>query len=253
MADIADLKTIRSALDAHEFFLVYQPVVDLESRRCVGAEALIRWRRGGETVIDASGFIPQTDRTPLSGPITYWVIDTVASDLGDWLAHNAEALIGINVPPEVLGRGGLEYAAKKSGLRPYARQLVLEITERGVPDQLGLEALNSIPSTGARVALDDITLSGANLALLTRCRFDFVKLDHSLVGQLGRDTPRPAWLEGLAALLRATPLQIIAEGVESEAQAEILGAAGVRLAQGNHLSPPLPAAEFKRFYAEASR
>jgi sensor c-di-GMP phosphodiesterase-like protein len=250
VTDVTDLETIRAALDAHEFFLVYQPIVDLQSRQCAGAEALIRWQRGEKTVIDACGFIPQTDQTPLSGPITYWVIDTIASDLGDWLPQHPEALIGINVPPEILGRGGLEYAAKKSGLRAYAKQLILEITERGVPDQLGLEALNSVASTGARVALDDTLLSGANLALLTRCRFDFVKIDHSLVSQIGHGEPQPTWLDGLAALLGATPLQVIAEGVETEAQAQILAAAGVRLAQGHYLSPPLRVGEFKRFYAK---
>ena len=118
------------------------------------------------------------------------------------------------MPPEILGRGGIEYAANKSGLRAHAKQLVFEITERGVPDQLGLDALNSIPTTGARVALDDTTLSGANLALLTRCHFDFVKIDRTLVAQLNDTTKRPQWLDGLAALLGSTPLQVIAEGIE---------------------------------------
>jgi len=253
VTDVLDTATIRSAFEAHEFFLVYQPVVALQTGQCVGAEALIRWRRADGSALDASKFIPQTDQTPLSGAITYWVIDSVASDLCAWLADNEDAFIGINVPPEILGRGGLEYAARKSGLSARTTQLVLEITERGVPDQLGLEALNAIPSTGARVALDDTTLSGANLALLTRCHFDFVKIDHSLVEQLGRDPPQAAWLDGLTALLRATTtLQVIAEGVENASQAEILRAGGVQLAQGHYFSVPLPADSFMDYYA-ASR
>ena len=95
--------------------------------------------------------------------------------------------IGINIPPEILGRGGIEYAAMKSGLREHAKQLIFEITERGIPDELGLEALNRITETGARAALDDVTLSGANLALLTRCRFDLIKVDQTLVAQLGAE------------------------------------------------------------------
>jgi sensor c-di-GMP phosphodiesterase-like protein len=245
------LEDIRRALQANEFFLVYQPIVRLHDRRCVGAEALIRWRRGNTTVIDAGDFIPQAENTPLSGTITYWVMDTVANELGEWLGNNLDALIGINVPPEILGRGGIEYVASKSGLRDRAKQIILEITERGVPDQLGLEALNSVATTGARVALDDTTLSGANLALLTRCHFDFVKIDHSLVKQLAGDTERPQWLEGLAALLGTTSLQVIAEGIEGERQAATLTEAGVQLAQGHLFSPPLPAAEFKRYYAES--
>ena len=116
--------------------------------------------------------------------------------------------IGINIPPEILGRGGIEYAAVKSGLREHAKQLIFEITERGIPDELGLEALNRIPETGARVALDDVTLSGANLALLTRCHFDLIKIDQTLVAQLGGGSPAPAWLDGLSTLLRSTPLQV---------------------------------------------
>jgi sensor c-di-GMP phosphodiesterase-like protein len=182
------------------------------------------------------------------------VIDTVARDLGTWLDAHPEALIAINIPPEILGRGGLEYAAVKSGLRARSRQLILEITERGIPDQLGLEALNAIPSTGARIALDDTTLSGANLALLMRCHFDFVKIDHALVHQLGPDGrgPAPAWLAGLTALLGSTALQIIAEGIESAAQALRLQQAGVQWGQGWYLSAPLRVDGFVRYYDRAT-
>ena len=65
-----------------------------------------------------------TDHPPLSGTLTYWVIDTVAVELGDWLEGNEAAHISINVPPEILGRGGLEYAATKSGLRAHVKQLI---------------------------------------------------------------------------------------------------------------------------------
>jgi sensor c-di-GMP phosphodiesterase-like protein len=244
-----DLDTIRSALKAHEFFLVYQPILSLRDGLCFGAEALIRWRREN-TVLNASEFIPLCDRTPLSGVLTYWVIDTVAAELGSWLDSNGAAHISVNVPPEILGRGGLEYAAAKSGLRTRAKQLILEVTERGIPDQLGLDALNSISGTGARVALDDTTLSGANLALLTRCNFDFVKIDPLLVAELVPDRRPASWLEGLAVLLQTTSLQIIAEGVETAFQADTLRAAGVQLAQGHYFSVARSASDFKRFYAE---
>jgi sensor c-di-GMP phosphodiesterase-like protein len=241
-----DLSTLQAAFAAREFFVVYQPIVALDDRHCVGAEALIRWRRHG-AVIEAREFMAVTDRTPLSGMITYWVIDTVASELGDWLASHAEVHIAINVPPEILGRGGVDYAATKSGLRERARQIIFEITERGVPDQLGLDALNSIAETGARVALDDTTLSGANLALLTRCRFDLIKIDPALVAQLEPGRPHPDWLDGLAALLSATQLQVIAEGVEHAFQAQALAENGVQFAQGRFFAAPLAADELIRY------
>ncbi len=244
-----DLDSIRAALERREFFLVYLPTVLLRDGRCVGAEALIRWRRPGNVVVEPEHFIPLTDQTPLSGAITYWVIDTVADEIGDWLGANEDAHISINVPPEILGRGGLDYAATKSGLRARVKQVILEITERGIPDQLGLDALNGIAATGARVALDDTSLSGANLALLTRCNFDIVKIDKALVQQLATGEPRPAWLDALGGLLKSTPLQIIAEGVETVMQADSLKAAGVQMAQGHFFSRPLLADDFFRYYA----
>lgn len=250
--NLTDLDTIRAALEKREFFLVYLPTVSLHDGRCVGAEALIRWRRLGNVIVDAQHFIPLTDQTPLSGAITYWVIDTVAAEIGDWLGANEDAHIGINVPPEILGRGGLDYAATKSGLRARVKQVILEITERGIPDQLGLDALNGIASTGARVALDDTTLSGANLALLTRCNFDIIKIDGTLLEQLVPGAPRPTWLDALSGLLKTTPLQVIAEGVETALQVDALKAAGVQMAQGHYFSMPLAADAFFRYYA-ASR
>ena len=250
-----DLNAIEAAFERREFFLKYQPIVSLQDGRCLGAEALIRWKRPDGSTLDASGFMPATDRTPLSGIITYWVIDTVAAELNDWLDAHPEANIAINIPPEILGRGGLDYAAKKSGLRARSGQLILEITERGVPDQQGLDALNRVPETGARIALDDTTLSGTNLALLMRCHFDFVKVDQLLVQQIGSEAGqrRPAWLDGLAALLDRTSLQIVAEGIESSVQGEVLKNAGVQWGQGHLLSPPLSLDAFMQYYEQASR
>jgi sensor c-di-GMP phosphodiesterase-like protein len=247
---VTDLNEIRRAFEAREFFLVYLPTISLPDGRCAGAEALIRWRRADQSVIDAREFIPATDRTPLAGVITYWVIDTVAVEIGAWLVANPDAHISINVPPEILGRGGLQYAAVKSGLSSRIRQVIIEVTERGIPDQLGLDALNSVAGTGARVALDDVMLTGANLALLTRCHVDIVKIDRTLVEQLRPGEPQPDWLTGLKPLIESTSLHVVGEGVETAYQAEALKAAGVQMAQGHHFSPPLSAADYKRYYKE---
>jgi sensor c-di-GMP phosphodiesterase-like protein len=244
-----NLDTVRSALEGHNLFLVYQPIVSLKDGSCFGAEALVRWRWDAETVLEASKFIPQLEHTPLAGKLTYWVIDTLAADLGEWLGNNARAQLSLNVPPEILGRGGVEYAVIKSGLSARARQLIIEVTERGIPDQLGLDALNAVPKTGARIALDDTELSGANLGLLTRCHFDFIKIDRSLVAELTAGKSSAPWLNGLTAVLKTTSLQIVAEGVETAFEAETLAAAGVQWAQGYYFSRPLSAGDFKRFYA----
>ena len=242
------LDNIRAGLNRGELFLEYLPTMDLGNGACVGAEALVRWRRG-EAILTASEFMPMVENTPLSGTLTYWVIDTVAAELGEWLSANPDVQIGINVPAEILGRGGLEYAARRSGLNARVGQIVLEITEHGIPDRLGLTALQSMAERGVRIALDDIMLSGTNLALLTRCNFSMVKLSPELTGEVRVGLPAPEWLDGLRSLLHSSSLTVVAEGVETDFQARSLRAAGVQFAQGYLYSTPLRSREMFDFHA----
>ena len=123
---------IHDGLVQGEFFLEYLPIVSLADGRCVGAEALARWRRSSG-VVQPDDFIPLMQGTPLSGLLTYWVLETVSKELGDWLRVHKGLSIGVNVPPEILGRGGLEYAATKTGVSEIRNQIILEVTERGYP------------------------------------------------------------------------------------------------------------------------
>jgi sensor c-di-GMP phosphodiesterase-like protein len=243
---------IREAMDRNELMLEYQPIVSLQTGCSLGAEALVRWYRGG-VVIPPDRFVPLIENTPLSGRLTYWVIDAVAIELGPWLDEHEHAYISINVPPEILGRGGLEYAAARSGLRARVDQIVLEITERGVPDRLGVDAINLMAKHGVRIALDDTMLSGSNLALLSRCTFDIIKLDCAITAQLIEHEPEPDWLAGLKSLLSSSSLEVIAEGVESQHQARVLSHAGVQMAQGHLFSTPLPVTDFMQFHRDSYR
>ena len=244
-----DTESVRDGLARGEFFLEYLPTIALADGRCIGAEALIRWRRGG-VVVEPMAFIPIAENTPLSGLISYWVIDTVAAELRDWLKAHPDARVAINIPPEIIGRGGIAYAATRSGLVDVAPQVVFELTERGLPDAIGIEAIKSgIRQRGVRVALDDVTLDGAaNVALLARGSFDVVKLDRHLIAQIDAEHPHPPWLDELAALARLPRLEIVAEGVETAQQLQALRSAGVRSAQGFYFSRPLAAADFFAFH-----
>ena len=246
-----DLAEIRTGLAQGEFYLEYLPTISLIHGGCVGAEALIRWRRATGVVVPPNDFIPQSDNTPVSGLITYWVMDTVAAELSEWLGANPDVRVSFNVPPEILGRGGMEYVATKSGLVNHVSQVVLEITERGIPDLLGVAALNEGGQHGIRVALDDVTLmGGANIAVLARCNLYEIKLDKSLVDQIRPDSPAPDWLASVTALLETSRLQVIAEGVETEQQCATLRAANIQAAQGFYFSRPLPATEFLAFHRD---
>ena len=243
---------IRTGLDRGDLFVEYLPTVRLADARCVGGEALVRWKRGTD-VLPMSAFLPRIENTALSGRLTYWVIETVAAELGAWLGAHLEAHLSINVPAEIVGRGGIEHAAVVSGLRDRAAQIVFEISERGVPDRLALDTLDLAAMSGLRLALDDTTLSGVNLALLARCNFSMIKTAREITAQLEPDKPLPGWLGGLQSLLESSPLQVVAGGVDTEYQAKRLHEAGVQMAQGSFFSQPLPARGLKDLYAADRR
>ena len=244
-----DLDMIRAALDKDEFFLEYLPILSIEPERCVGAEALLRWQRpAGVTFPD--DFVPLAENTPLSGLLTYWVIDRVALEMGDWLRKQDGVEMHINVPPEILGRGGLEYAAQKSGLHDVRHKIVLEITERGVPDQLGLHAIDLAARQGVRIALDDVRIDPASVMVLSRCNAQIIKIDKSVLLDNGVGGAMPRWAEALSVLLKTTDLEVIAEGVETAEQLAMLRAAGVRRVQGHYFSAPLRADAFLHYFRQ---
>lgn len=234
-----------------EFFLEYIPTVTLADRRCVGAEALARWQQPSG-LVPPNEFIPLLEETSIAGMFTHWVIETVGKELSGWLKTHTEASIAINIPPMLLGRGGLLLAAQKAGLEELLPQLIVEVTERGLPDRIGLEALERAGRFSLRIALDDVNLSGANLALLTRCNLDIIKLDKFLISQITPECPSPEWLAGLSTVLQSTKVAVIAEGVETEHQVAVLQEHGVPMAQGFYFSRPILAEDFKAYYSMAS-
>lgn len=244
---MADIDSIRDGLNSGEFFVEYLPTVALDSGKCVGAETLTRWRRGTRVVHPFDSFELIRD-IPLSGRITYWVIETVARELGAWLRAHQDVHISINVPAEILGRGGLEYAMTSAGLLDVLNRIIFEITEHGVPDAIGVDAINKGRAAGMRVALDDVSLSDANIVVLSRVNVDIIKLPKSFADSLLDDKSAPRNLKRLRALLSATDVQVIAEGVESARQVELLKEAGVAMAQGWYFSRPLPAGGFQAFF-----
>lgn len=238
---------IRRGLEQGEFFLEYLPTFELSTEVCVGAEALARWRRPGG-VMRPEKFIPFVEGTPLSGPLTYWVLETAAREVGGLLRSRPELSLSVNVPPELLGRGGVAAAIRHAGIEDLIDQLVLEITERGLPDQLGLSAIEIAAEAGCRIALDDAGHGGAHLIILSRlCAVHQVKIDRTRVGSLALGSPDLDWIRNLTALARTSGVEVVAEGVELAEQAELLRGAGVSLAQGHFFSPPLSAEELKLF------
>ncbi|SBO44045.1 EAL domain-containing protein [Cyanobium sp. NIES-981] len=248
-----ELKDFEDGLSRGEFFLEYQPIVSLQDLRCIGAEALIRWRRPSGVLMPGQ-FMPCAENTPASGVLTYWVMETAIAELLPWLEDHPGCHLAINVPPEILGRGGLYHYGMKTDLQKRPRQLILELTERGLPDHLALQGLSSARDLGVRIALDDVTLmGGANLAALSRCPFDIIKVDRSLVGLISPGDALPNWLEGISALIRSSELMLVAEGVETAHQLRVLQDYGIQAAQGFLFSRPLAAPELISFHRRAEQ
>ena len=209
---------------------------------------MIRWRRPSG-IVPPMDFIPILENTPLSGLITYWVIETAAQELGSWLRNNNDIHLSFNVPPEVLGRGALEYVAKKSGLMEVIDKIVIEITERGIPDKLGLDTINFVQqSSKTRIALDDVWVGNTNPAITCRTKTDIIKIDKAFLDEMLLESWSPNKILSLSHLVNISDIEVIAEGVESGVQVEILKEAGIQMAQGWYFSRPLSAEKFQTFF-----
>jgi len=240
------LDQIRAGLDKDEFFLEFMPTMSLAEERCVGAEALIRWRHHDEFVSPLE-FIPLAENTPLSGLLTFRVIELIGRDLGEWLRASDGVHIGINVSPDLIGRGALEYAVQNAGIFDLTDKLLLEVTERGYPDKQALAALLSAKGR-TKIALDDFGTGDANLLQLSQMHADVLKLDKFFVDQIVDTDNIPNIVKGLTAFALAMEYELIAEGVESAVQVEVLRELGVQMSQGWYFSKSLPVNEFLEFY-----
>jgi sensor c-di-GMP phosphodiesterase-like protein len=243
-------REIYTALLNNEFFLEYLPVVNLSTGKCIGAEALIRWHKDNR-VVPPMEFIPHLEGTEFLGFITYWVIDKVAEEFGQWLRQTSGVNISVNVPPELFGRGGLLYAGYKSNILDIADKFVVEITERGVPDKLGFESINN-RYENVLFALDDVLSHEASLFVLGRLNIDIIKIDKSYTDQiLQKDWPT-SHDERFLRLLKESNFTVIAEGIEQRRQADVLRDAGISAGQGWYFSRPLSAEKFKKYHAKHS-
>ena len=238
---------IESGLDAGEFMLVYQPTVDLRGTRCVGAEVLLRWNRDGQ-IVAPNEFISIVESTPVIERVLDWTMERIAAELVAWLASYRYVHLGINVPPRIVGRGILQRAAEQNGLLDRAGQFLIEITERGVVDDMGIEAIERARQLGAKVALDDFGTGDANLVQLTRLDVDIIKIDKAFIDQIGDGAEPPRVLKAITAFAKALDLKTIAEGVERYDQVSCLHDLGVKMVQGWYFSKPLPAPQFLSFF-----
>ncbi len=242
----------RAAVRRHEISAHYQPVVELATGRCVGAEALARWRRADGSYVPPDVFIPMAERAGLIADVRAQVVAAVIRDLGRWLKDNAEAHISVNLSASELTSGRIrqefEETFRLSGVD--CRQIWLEVTETGIIDIAEARpTLVELRRRGHRLAIDDFGTGYSGLSYLQQLQVDVLKVDRCFVEVIGSDAATRDVTELVIALAHQLDLDVVAEGVETETQATYLRAKGVAFAQGWLFSRPLPAEAFLLFWS----
>jgi diguanylate cyclase (GGDEF)-like protein/PAS domain S-box-containing protein len=242
---------LRRAFAESEFELHFQPQVALADESVVGAEALLRWRHPERGLIGPGAFIDALAESPIANEVGRWIIRTACSRVAAWRARGlALRRIAVNLFPnqahdETLV-AAVEEALRDSGLPPQA--LEIEITENAAFNCDDPTApLVKLHHRGVKLAFDDFGTGYASLNHLARFPVSRIKIDRSFVTKLPDHAEDAALVRSLIAMAHNLELEVIAEGVETQAQAAFLQQAGCREAQGFLYSRPLPEAEFEAY------
>jgi len=235
---------LRRAHDAKEFELYYQPQIRLSDEAVVGAEALIRWRHPERGILAPGAFIDTLAASSIAPAVSRWIVETACTATAKWRAEGlALGRIGVNLFPSQLGDVALltdiDQVLQATGLP--AGTLELEITENVALNFEDAEILQKLRDKGIMLAFDDFGTGYASLSYLTRFPLARIKIDRSFVAKITDDTGDAAIVRSLIAMAHNLGLEVIAEGVETRAQAEQLQELGCEFAQGYLYSRPVAA------------
>jgi diguanylate cyclase (GGDEF)-like protein/PAS domain S-box-containing protein len=246
---------LRAGVERGELFLVYQPRIDIGTRQVVGAEALLRWRHPKHGVLAPEAFLPLADDTGLLVELGGWILREACLQGRRWIEAGIQPFsLVVNMSARQLRSGALaaqvREALKASGLP--AASLLIEVPEaslRQLAEPVG-EALAEITASGARLSVDDFGTGYASLPLLQRLRASAVCIDRSLIAGVPQDSERAGLARALIALARGLEFEVVAKGVETQAQRDFLADAGCRICQGELFAPARPAHEVEPFLRE---
>ncbi|PIW27123.1 MAG: diguanylate cyclase [Rhodospirillales bacterium CG15_BIG_FIL_POST_REV_8_21_14_020_66_15] len=235
---------LRRALENNEFSLIYQPKVELETRRIMGAEALLRWENANLGKVSPVEFIPVAEETGLIVPIGGWVLREACRTAADWRNEGlTDCQIAVNLSAMQFLHGDLAGEIKDilddCGLD--ARLLDVELTESMLVSNAEetIRILKVIKGMGVNVSMDDFGTGYSSLSYLTRFPLDNLKVDRSFVTGLPDDRDASAVARAIISMAQNLNLNIIAEGIETENQVGFLHALGCQVGQGYLFSPPV--------------
>lgn len=239
---------LRHGIEKSEFVLHYQPLVDLRDRRIKGVEALLRWRDSAGGLVLPGQFIPVAEETGLIVPLGEWVMRTACAQMKQWRAAGiAIDTIAVNLSPKQFRERDLDERIQAtlaaSGLA--AHHLEIEITEGALMEQArdAETRLAALKAMGVRLAIDDFGVGYSSLAYLKRFAIDKLKMDRSFVAGIPDDVADMEIVAAVIALARTLRLEVLAEGVETEAQLAFLSRHGCDTGQGYLFAHPLPTDE----------
>lgn len=248
--------SLRNALERNQFELYYQPQLRIENRQVVGIEALLRWNHPEFGLVSPDDFIPLLEDTGLIVQVGEWVLDQACRQMQCWVeAELIRGRIAVNISARQFADMGFRNAVRRtlqtSGLAP--QHLELEMTEsiflRESRDTS--ETLNTMSELGVGLAIDDFGTGYSSLSYLKRFPIDTLKIDRSFIRDITEDSDDEALSAAIVAMAQRLNLRVVAEGVETEAQLELLRKFNCELVQGYLFSRPLTAATMQRYLAGA--
>ena len=238
---------LQNALRRGELQVLYQPIFELDSRRCVGAEALVRWRRPDGTLTSPDLFIPLAENTGQIRQITDFVLQRVLEQLGQLLRSHPKLYISVNLAAcDVMVPRIGRVAARLLALHRVApSQIAFEVTERGLVDVVvARDNLQALRAVGHQVLIDDFGTGYCSLAYLQTLPVDCLKIDKAFIDALGHDAASSGVAPHIIRMAHDLHLRVIAEGIECEDQAVLLNSEGVNYGQGWLFARPLNARQF---------
>ena len=243
---------LRRACSEGEFELHYQPQVCLGTGVPTGAEALLRWRHPQRGLLAPDQFIDALAMSSVGPAVGRWILERACEDASNWPTVNDRQMsIGVNLFPVQLNverlPGEVDYALARSGLTPANLELELTETIALRDDGVAAGALANLRARGIRVAYDDFGTGYASLSVLRRLPVDRIKIDRSFVRDVLANRGDAAIVRSILLIARSFDLRVIAEGVETPAQEQLLRDLGCQEAQGFLYSPALPPREFRRW------
>jgi EAL domain-containing protein (putative c-di-GMP-specific phosphodiesterase class I) len=246
---------IQEALDQQEFVLYYQPKVDMRTGRVHGFEALLRWEHPSQGLVAPMQFLPLIENTGLSSRVGDWVIAQALDHLSSWRRDGLDFSVSVNVSARHLQEP--DFALRLSELlarhaEPLATHLEIEMLETAA--HADIEATSQLlarcRAIGVKFALDDFGTGYSTLTYLKRLPVDVLKIDRSFVHHMLDDSQDRAIVEGVIGLAGTFGCMVVAEGVESPAQARTLLDMGCTIGQGTGIAAPMPSAQVAKWVRE---